>query len=389
MTDMTDEEFDKRLEDIKRKHPGHDQDMASFFAESVERGWTQERIAKHVNLSRPYITRLLIFGEFLRYIVPVGTMSRSLTEGRFRECWNTTDTNRAKRDRFREICGMLGIKTPPPAETVEAPPKPAPVVEAPPRKRDNSETVVRQLAAEFGITKQERISDLRAIVTKGHENIITMLRERKISPSAAALYVRKADKSEQAVATVADVQHYRAEVAKAYRAAKHTPEQKEREIRRAKRIELKEKIQAASRAAIERARERPEVTREEVNYPPPQLEDQQYPDAGPGRTYATIHREIYGPVWFDVKRRRAQVVSLLVGAAHQFARNLETERRLILEEEDFEKILSEWRKALKPLFPKDEFEPMFAVWRRAFKPQYATYFRACDEARQRHKSGAA
>jgi hypothetical protein len=79
-----------------------DQQLATLFYQS---GWTQERLAEKEGKSRPYITRLLLFGRFLNF-VPIGTNPEiplsSITEGKFRSYWERTEGGN-ERQRFAAV----------------------------------------------------------------------------------------------------------------------------------------------------------------------------------------------------------------------------------------------------------------------------------------------
>jgi hypothetical protein len=82
-----------------RKHKStcgsFDQSAARLLRDS---GWTQEEIAEVVKISRPYISQLMTFGEFLR-IVATGNnfvlLPKNLTERRFRQYWAKADNDAA------------------------------------------------------------------------------------------------------------------------------------------------------------------------------------------------------------------------------------------------------------------------------------------------------
>jgi hypothetical protein len=247
--------------------------------------------------------------------------------------------------------------------------------------------MVTQLAEQLGVQPARR-SELRLIIRHGHERVVEMVRAKHVGLQSASYYVQATPLAEQATATPREVKRIGTALVPGKTVGGVQARGQERPDdaakREARKLRAERREQALMRTSMRTAP--PPPTGEEFNRPPGGLANLPYPDASDGRTYAHVHREIYGAWGYDVAKRRQQIVTRLAAAAHLFAEQLETNKRLILEQEDFDKMLAEWRKALKPFFPPDEFNAMFAAWERAFKPEYQTYKRAVREARAYEKS---
>lgn len=97
------EEFKKREE---LAHAFKDQRLSSFYCDS---GWTQEEIAEVEGISQSLVSKLLLFGRFLSCFSTTGTKAipKSLTERRFREYWEQTDSSIGEHPRFRLVLTLL------------------------------------------------------------------------------------------------------------------------------------------------------------------------------------------------------------------------------------------------------------------------------------------
>ena len=104
---LTVEQFDARYTHIQEqlqakqeKVDGYrDQSLAKLFSES---GWTQQKIADHVGLERSFVSRLILYGNFLAF-VSTGhnlTIPANLTERAFRKHWATTPNDKKDEQRF-------------------------------------------------------------------------------------------------------------------------------------------------------------------------------------------------------------------------------------------------------------------------------------------------
>ena len=83
-------------------------------------GWTQEDIAAEVGMSQAYVSRMLTFGRFSKFM-PKGINCELLTERAFREHWGKTDPTVAdERLRFQAVERALGW----PVTPIPAPPPP-------------------------------------------------------------------------------------------------------------------------------------------------------------------------------------------------------------------------------------------------------------------------
>src|SRR5262252_450111 len=111
MASITDEEYTKRRETIRatygdtaRERQGlYEQELARLFAES---GWTQDQLAYKEKRRPKWIERHLRLGGFL-ISRPMGRTIKNLTERRFREYWEATNTSDDETSRFDAIDRMM------------------------------------------------------------------------------------------------------------------------------------------------------------------------------------------------------------------------------------------------------------------------------------------
>ena len=123
-TMLTQEQFDARWTHINEQREAKqesvdgwfDQHAAALFEKS---GWTQQRIADKVGMSRQRVTQLLLFGRFLGFATSGSKLQKpgfevditsNLTERRFREYWEATEKQPKEEHRFCEVAKMIGAK---------------------------------------------------------------------------------------------------------------------------------------------------------------------------------------------------------------------------------------------------------------------------------------
>lgn len=118
---MTTEQFDLRLKTIAEQYEARreaaeayrDQELARLFHDC---GWTQEKIAEHLNkqgkhISRVWVCYRLCFGAFLDFVTTVTKVAfdlKTLTERRFRGLWAQTDQTAKEARRPQPICDKKG-----------------------------------------------------------------------------------------------------------------------------------------------------------------------------------------------------------------------------------------------------------------------------------------
>lgn len=128
---MTDQAFEQRFQQIEQETARRqeladaykDQAMALLFLES---NWTQERLAKRMGKKRVWVDRHLRLGRFLNWLDPTGIKTEkppeSLTERRFRSCWEKTrgsgkrkgkEAEAEEHERFAQVLTMLSEHVPP------------------------------------------------------------------------------------------------------------------------------------------------------------------------------------------------------------------------------------------------------------------------------------
>jgi len=116
-TIMAKDDFRRQWNEIEQGYQGRDRRIADLFETS---GWTQEDIAAEVGMSQAYVSRMLTFGRFSKFM-PNGINCELLTEGAFREHWGKTDPTVAdERLRFQAVERALGW----PVTPIPAPPPP-------------------------------------------------------------------------------------------------------------------------------------------------------------------------------------------------------------------------------------------------------------------------
>jgi hypothetical protein len=193
---MDETEFDRRYQSIDRETAQLDRRLAALFVESL---WTQDKIAEHIHMSQRWVSYQLRFGRFLSFSTVV-LKEAGITEGAFRECWESTDPNFDEEERFQAVEQALGFEPTPIARPLpSAPAKLNP---------QNSAALVNEICAELGIVHADRVVDVRAVVKNGAPNIIEMLRKKQVGLQRLARYVRNVPEEEQLGASVEGVQRY-------------------------------------------------------------------------------------------------------------------------------------------------------------------------------------
>lgn len=80
-----------------------EQELARLFYRS---GWTQDELAKKEGKGKSWISQRLIFGRFLTFAAD-STMVEKLTERRFRDYWERTESGPNERARFGEVIKLM------------------------------------------------------------------------------------------------------------------------------------------------------------------------------------------------------------------------------------------------------------------------------------------
>jgi hypothetical protein len=156
-----------------------------IFKYSQRPGWTEQRLADKEKVlgnkgaSQSYIHKKIVFGAFLE-IIPNWNNGEnirwinSLSEGRFRECWEQTDKAASDDIRFHEVADMLS-----------GPPRP---------KIDGA-----KLLAEFGDGKWHRIETVAERLGRQQEAMLKFVQKRHWSggTSRADAEVKKVGRSFQ------------------------------------------------------------------------------------------------------------------------------------------------------------------------------------------------
>jgi hypothetical protein len=200
---VTDAQFDERIAAIQTKASElqdraaayRDQEMARLF---VGCGWTQQRIAKHMDKSQKWVSNRLLFGRYLSFRTSGSKTvfpAENLTERRFRACW--PKTKGSERHRFGQVAELLTRKEAEPSSQAES------LMAKPGIKKavaevcgDGSYRSVRQIAADLdprfpGITTRQVTGAIQQLQRKSPKG--TAVESRHIGRSHHYRIIPKAE----------------------------------------------------------------------------------------------------------------------------------------------------------------------------------------------------